>query len=303
MEDMKFAFVPGEQWDLNMKQERGQRPAYEFNKTRISVKRVINDMRANRPSAKVRAVENGDKQIADIYEGLIRNIANRSEFETVTDYAAEYQVAGGYAAWRVDVEYANDDIFDQDVWIRGIENPFCLYADPAARDFMKRDAEDWILTERITHGEFERRYGTEAEKSDFEGDVEFDDEDWMDEDTVRIAEYWYKKPYTKEIWQLEDGTVVDSESDEAGGIPPEAIVRTREVNANKICRVMASGQRLLTDPEDWAGRKFPFIVVYGEYIVVDGKTQWYGLVRHAKDAQRSYNVARTAVIESIAQAP
>ena len=303
MEDMKFCFVPGNQWDLNMKQERGQRPAYEFNKVRISVKRVINDMRANRPAGKVRAIEGGDKETAELYEGLIRNISNRSEFETITDYAAEYQVAGGFAAWRVDVDYADDDIFDQDIWVRGIENPYCLYHDPAAKDFMKRDAEDWILTERITHGEFERRFGEDAEKSDFQGDIEFDDEDWADEDDVRIAEYWYKKPVTKELWQLQDGAVVDSESDEAEAIPPEAILKTREVMTNKICRVMASGQRLLTEPEDWAGRKFPFVVVYGEYIVVDGKTQWYGLVRHAKDAQRSYNVARTSVIENIAQAP
>ena len=303
MEDMKFCFVPGNQWDLNMKQERGQRPAYEFNKVRISVKRVINDMRANRPAGKVRAIEGGDKETAELYEGLIRNISNRSEFETITDYAAEYQVAGGFAAWRVDVDYADDDIFDQDIWVRGIENPYCLYHDPAAKDFMKRDAEDWILTERITHGEFERRFGEDAEKSDFQGDIEFDDEDWADEDDVRIAEYWYKKPVTKELWQLQDGAVVDSESDEAEAIPPEAILKTREVMTNKICRVMASGQRLLTEPEDWAGRKFPFVVVYGEYIVVDGKTQWYGLVRHAKDAQRSYNVVRTGVIENIAQAP
>lgn len=304
MEDMKFAFVPGEQWDANMKQERGQRPCYEFNKVRISVKRVINDMRSNRPAGKVRAVEGGDKKIAELYEGLIRNIANRSEFETVTDYAAEYQVAGGYAAWRVDVEYANDDIFDQDIWIRGIENPFCLFHDPSAKDFMKRDADDWILTERITHREFEKRFGTEAEKSNFEGDSEFDDmDDWVNEDSVRIAEFWYKKPYTQEIWQLEDGTVVDSESDEAKGIDPAQIKRTREVFADKICRVMASGQRLLTEPEEWAGRKFPFVVVYGEYFVIDGKTQWYGLVRHAKDAQQSYNIARTSVIETIAQAP
>jgi hypothetical protein len=304
MEDMKFCFVPGEQWDTNMKQERGQRPCYEFNKVRISVKRVINDMRANRPSGKVRPVEGGDKKIAELYEGLIRNIANRSEFETVTDYAAEYQVAGGYSAWRIDVDYADDDIFEQDIWIRGIENPYCLWHDPSAKDFMKRDAEDWMLTERITYREFEKRFGKEAEKAEFEGADEFDDDEhWNSLDSVRVAEYWYKKPILKEIWQLEDGTVVDSESDEASGIPEEAIKARREVFADKICRVMASGTRLLTEPEEWAGRKFPFIVVYGEHFIVDGKTQWYGLVRHARDAQQSYNLARTSVIEAVAQQP
>ena len=303
MEDMKFTFVPGYQWDENMKQERGERPCYEFNKVRVSVKRVINEMRANRPSSKVRAVEGGDKKGADLRDGLIRNIFNRSEFDTVRDYAAEYQVGGGFAAWRVDTEYADDDVFEQDIWVRSIENPFCLYCDPSSKDFMKRDADDWILTERISDREYEARFPG-AEKSDFDDSLEFDDEeDWQDENSTRIAEYWFKKPHTKELWQLIDGTVVDSESDEAGGIPEQAIKQRREVFTNKICRVLASGQRLLTEPEEWAGRKFPFVVIYGEYVVIDGEPRWYGLTRHAKDAQRSYNLARTSTIETIAQTP
>ena len=52
MEDMKFVNVPGSQWDDNMKLERGNRPCYEFNKLRITCKRIINEMRANRPQGK-----------------------------------------------------------------------------------------------------------------------------------------------------------------------------------------------------------------------------------------------------------
>jgi len=306
MDDLKFINEPGAQWDANMKQARGDRPCYQYNKLRVTCKRIINDMRANRPSSKVRAVEGGDKDTAELYEGLIRNIHNRSEFETITDYAAEYQVGGGMACWRIDTEYSDDDAFNQDIWIRGIENPFCLYADPSAKDFMKRDADDWILTERITHREYEKRFPG-ADKSDFDVS-EFDDqEDWEDDDTVRIAEYWYKKPHSKELWLMQDGKVVDSETDEAQAIlaagGDEMIKRRRMVETSKICRVLASGERLLTEPMEWAGRKFPFVMVYGEYIVIDGKRMWFGLVRFARDAQQSYNVARTAVTETVAQAP
>ena len=65
MIDMKFTNVPGYQWTDNMKEERGNRPCYEFNKIRISCKRIINDMRANRPAGKVRAIEGGDVEIAE----------------------------------------------------------------------------------------------------------------------------------------------------------------------------------------------------------------------------------------------
>ena len=70
LEDLKFVHVPGEQWESTLKTERGERPCYEFNKTRITIKRVVNDIRANRPQGKVRAVEDGDKDTAEIMEGL-----------------------------------------------------------------------------------------------------------------------------------------------------------------------------------------------------------------------------------------
>jgi hypothetical protein len=44
-------------------------------------------------------------------------------------------------------------------------------------------------------------------------------------------------------------------------------------------------------------------MIYGEYKVIDGKVVWWGLHRFAKDAQRSYNVSRTAIDETIALAP
>src|SRR5688572_12222044 len=159
LEDLRFLHIPGEQWDASVKNERGDlRPIYEFNKLRITVKRIVNDMRANRPQGKVRAVEDGDKPTANVFEGLIRNIWNVSDGDTVIDHAAEYQVGGGMGAWRVTTEYADDQAFDQTISIKPIRNPFCLYADPAAQDLLKRDAMDWMLTDKISKDSFEARW-------------------------------------------------------------------------------------------------------------------------------------------------
>ena len=316
MDDLKFVNVPGSQWDDNMKQERGLRPCYEFNKLRISCKRVINDMRANRPGAKVRAVENGDKETADIREGLIRNIWQQSDADTVIDYAAEYQTSAGMAAWRVNTKYTHEDAFNQDIIIERFRNPFTVYCDPSARDILKRDANDWCITEKISHEAYEKRYPG-ADISSFEGDSsQFDDDDWTDEETVRIAEYWYKKDITKEIWRvmIDQGVdenqqplppkemIVDSTTDEARGIDPQQIAETRTINTHKICWAIVSGGRVL-DTGEFAGENFPFVMIYGEHAWIDGRDWWWGLPRFAKDAQRSYNVARTAISETIAQAP
>jgi hypothetical protein len=298
LEDIKFLHEPGAQWDETVKKERGDRPCYEFNKLRVTCKRVINHIRANRPQWKVRAVEDGDKDTADVYDGLLRNIWNVSDGDTIVDYAAEYVVGGGMGAWRVTTEYSNDSAFEQDIYIRAIKNPFCLYADPSATDSLKRDAEDWILTERISNKSYDERY-PKAKRVSFE-DIEFDDdEEWQGEEETRICEYWYKKPYKKTLALLPDGKTVEMDEVPKGVKP----VRTREVSCPKIYSVIASGDAILEGPTEWAGKYFPFVQPHGEWIVIDGKVHWYGLTRHSKDAQREYNFSRTAIAETIASTP
>ena len=167
MEDMKFIHEPGAQWDQSVKSERGDRPAYEFNKLRVTVKRIVNDIRANRPQGKVRATEDSDREKAEVFEGLIRNVWNVSDGDTVIDQAAEYMVGAGMGAWRISVDYSDDSAFDQDVKIEAIRNPFCLYADPSAEDPMKRDARYWFLTTRVSHEAFEEKYGKENKVVNF----------------------------------------------------------------------------------------------------------------------------------------
>lgn len=302
MEDLEFVTVPGNQWDDNMKQERGERPCYEFNKLRVTCKRVINEMRANRPSGKVRGVEDGDTETAEVYSGLIRNIWNNSDGDSVIDHAAEYQVQAGMGAWRISTRYVSDDVFDQDIVIESIPNPFCLYADPSSKDPLKRDAYDWILTERISKKEYKKRW-PKVQKVSWEGSEYDDDDEWEDDETIRIAEYWWKEPVIKEIWQLEDGKVIDSESDEAAAIDQELIKKRRTIETHKIMMCIASGEAILEKPIEQAGKEHRFVMIFGEYIIVDGKVLWFGLPRFAKDAQRSYNVSRTAITETIAQAP
>jgi hypothetical protein len=258
-------------------------------------------MRANRPAGKVRGVEGSDVDIAKIYDGLIRNIYNISDGDTVTDYAAEYQVDCGMGAWRIVTEYA-DDSFDQDIKLEALPNPLNLFSDPADKTMMKKNAKDWILTERISNDSFEKRW-PKAERIDFESHEFDDDEDWLSDDETRIAEYWYKEPTTKEIWLLEDGKVVDAESDEAKGIPKKAIKKTRTVETDKIMMCICSGEAILEGPTEWAGTMFPFVQIYGEYYVIDGKVYWHGAGRFSMDAQKNYNIARTSIAENIAQTP
>ena len=303
--DMRFVHEPGAQWDDTTKRERGERPCLEFNKLRVTIKRVVNDMRANRPQGKTRPVEDADIGTAETLEGLIRNIWNTSDADTAIDAAAEYQVAGGMGAWRITTKYMSDSSLDQDLAIEEIKNPFCLYADPSSQDRMKRDARYWFLTSKIAKSAFEAKYPN-AKAVNFEQD-DFDDADgeWEDDEAVRICEYWYQVPEQRTLYLLSNGATVDAASIDVNALASEGleILKERTFTAHKIKMCIMSGAAILEGPTDWAGDEFPFIQVFGEQMVLDGESIWFGLVRFAKDAQRAYNYSRTAAAESIALAP
>lgn len=299
--DMRFLNIKGAQWEgVPGSNQRGDRPKYEFNESKVKAKRLINEMRANRPAGKVRAVEDGDRDTAEVMEGLMRNVWTSSKGDHITDYAAEYQVGAGMGAWRITTEYASEDVFDQDIIYKPIMNPFCLWCDPAAKDQLKRDAMDWFYTERISKAAYEARW-PKAEVVSLEDGGQFDQDDaWRDDSEVRIGEYWWKQKGSKTIVQLRDGRVVDAKDYDG----PLDDLKTREVECWEIWMcVIGGGDTILEKPTKWPGKHFPFIVVYGEYKIIEGKIYWWGLTRDLIDPQQGFNAAMTSIVETINQSP
>jgi hypothetical protein len=320
-DDVKFAFVAGSQWDGHLGQYRGSRPKYEFNKLRPTIKQVINDNRKNTPAIKVRATEDGDKELADIRQGLIKNIESRSRADEVYDWGALYAITGGFGCWTIATQYADDGSFDQDIVIKRIQNPFSVWFDPAARELDRRDARFAFVENRMTKADFKAKYPkAEVKNFDSPGAVAGDHlDDWFGQDYVRIAEYWYKSAEKKTIHQLSDGRVVEAEewdpvaedaanppiSPQTGQpvTPPVTIVQSREVTVDKVKMEIISGAEVLEGPTDWAGKFIPIVPVWGDFINVDGRDEWYGMVRHSRDSQTLYNYNRSNTVEVIANQP
>jgi hypothetical protein len=226
-----------------------------------------------------------------------------------TAYATACLMAGsgGFGAWRLTTDYADDSAFEQDIFIREIRNPFSVFFDPAAQEWDRRDGLFAFVTNLISRDEFRNRW-PDAEMVDFEGPTSPEwHRDWFMEDRVRIAEYWCKKPATKTICLMSTGETVDKAEIEpvidelaAAG---RTIVREREVRCYKIYQHIVSGEGDLEPPTEWAGKYIPIVPVWGELINVDGQDVYSGMVRHSKDPARAYNFNRTALMEQAASAP
>jgi len=320
LDDLKFVMIAGHQWDGHLGEYRGNRPKYEFNKLRPTIKQVINDNRKNTPSIKVRATEDGDKELADIRQGLIRNVESRSKADEAYDWGAMYAITCGFGCWTIATEYADEGSFDQDICIKRIQNPLSVWFDPAARELDRRDARFAFIESRLSKADFKAKYPGKELKS-FDGPGRDGDRfgDWFGEDFVRIAEYWYKETAKKTIHQLSDGRVVDADewdalADDAANppidpqtgqpvSPPVTVVQSREVSTTKIRMEVISGAEVLEGPTDWAGKFIPIVPVWGDIVNVEGKDEWYGMTRMARDAQTLYNYNRSNLVEIIANQP
>lgn len=308
-ESMKFCYEPGGQWEDSVKRARGKkRITREFNETRVKVKSVVNHIRANRPAAKINPVEKGDIDTAEAMNGIWLNILNTSNADDITDFAAETQVAAGMGAWFVDTEYCEGSVDQQDIYLRSIRNPLCLVPDRNSKEQDKSDANHWNLYTNLSKTAYEAKYGKADKVASFEADdMDQDTNPQVDDDSVWVTAYWRKEPITKTLCRLVTGETVDKAT-----LSPEQLANIavsedgkpieRTFRSHKIVQYICSATEVI-ERNEWAGKEFPFVVVYGEYVVIDGKTCWSGITPYMMDAQRSHNETLTGVYETIALAP
>jgi len=303
------------QWPADVLATRGAvqgqtinaRPCLTINKLPQHVRQVTNDQRQNRPSGKVIPVDDdADIEIAEIYDGLVRHIEYISDADVAYDTACENQVAYGEGYFRILTEYCDDSSFEQDLKIGRIRNSFSVYMDPTIQDPCGSDAQWCIISEDLLKTEYTRQYPKATPISALQslgvGDQSLSQ--WLSEDTIRIAEYFYFE-HTAKTLNLYPGNVTafaGEPRDRQLRSVYEEPLRTRSVDVKQVKRIKTNGYDILEE-NDWAGKYIPVIRVIGNEFEVEGKVYVSGLVRNAKDAQRMYNYWVSQEAEMLALAP
>jgi hypothetical protein len=307
LDDIRFARL-AEQWpkDVLAKRLRDGRPCLTINRLPAFIRQVVNDARQNKPSITVHPADSGaDPATADIISGLIRNIEYASDADVAYDTALESAVTGGLGYFRIGLDYARDDGFEQDIRIQRIADPFSVYADPHST---AADSADWNLgfvVEAMPRTLFEKRFKG-AQKVDWNSDYHGVGSPWLDGDRVLVAEYWTREEVPARLLGLSDGQAVEAAVYEARKAEFEAlglsVVADRAIRSRRVRQRLLTGAEVL-DEIDWPGRFIPIVPVFGEELTVEGKRHFRSLVRDAKDPQRMFNYWRTASTELVALSP
>lgn len=296
-------FVAGEQWSSD---PSGDELRLTVNLLNPFLRQITAEARTANPSIKVIPVGNGaDIDIAEVRQGLIRNIEQQSNSESIYQLALWYAAASGEGYIFIDSEYCSDESFDQDLLLKACENPEKVFLDPLHTKVDGSDAEWAFVIEDISHDTLKRKFpksklGENIQQ--FGWDRLSLPGDWLDEETVRLAKYWVKERRPKTIWLVQDPlTLEQSVMTEQ---PPEDVVVLNKRTSHDIvvkCYLMNATEVL--EETTWPGKDIPIIKVTGDAFYVGGERVQYGAVRHAKDPQKQYNYFTSRQTEMVDLAP
>lgn len=327
-EDIRFARM-SEQWPDDVKKLRQQeaRPCLTINKLAPLIRQVVNEARQNKPGIKVSPVDSGaDVNTAEVISGLVRSIERNSEAEVAYDTAIDHAVSGGFGFFRLTTDYAHPMSFDQEIKIERIASALMVNWDVNSTKF---DASDWeyaFVSEFLTDEQFKKQYPGAA-PVDFEGEFSEMAQYWLQEEKVRLAEYWHRTETKKKIIQLSDGSIhredqmpkLAKQMLRAAGINTQGmskdemvravmagsgltVARERESTFYTVKRRIISGVEVLKE-ETWPGSMIPICPVWGDEVYFDGRRYFRSMIQDARDPQAMHNFWRSATTELVALAP
>lgn len=306
MDDLRFS--AGEQWDPVVLQQRKGLPCLVVNTIPQFTAQLVGDWRESRKAIKVVPSDNSDQDVASVRGDLIRNIEMQSRADRSYDQAFESMVQCGDAAFKVTVEYAKDDVFDQDIFIRPIEDALSVVWDRFSVDPTGRDAQRVFVDDRIPKEEFNRKWPGVGDGSSLMDNDNIDRvtmTGWVDSESYRVTEYWRMIEREKTLALFENGKMYEVDEDnyaeviEANGPP----VKTRIVWCRYAQMHYCTGTNILAGPYEYRLNRVPVIRMSGRIVNVSGRRVRYGLVRFMKDPSRLRNFWRSVAAEQLGYAP
>lgn len=278
IEDLKFASPDGdEQWDTTLKQQReaAGRPAMSFPRCHTFVQQVSNEARQKKPQIKFAPRLDQDKDTAECLEGMARYIQYDSQAQVAYETAIEYSAGGSFGYYRFLTDYCSDDSDDLELKVVPVLDPLTVYGVLVPACF-NRKVHYAFVVEDVPKDEYKAQYGDSEMASLSWADAGKRD-GWVNEDSVRIAEYWYVE-----------------ETKEKGKRRPKRVV--------KFCKT--NGMEILADSETtWPGSTIPIIAVLGKQMIMEGQPRLFSVVRPQKAAQQMINFAKSRIAETLQQSP
>lgn len=311
-------------------------PAMTFNILPTLIRRRLAARSRRRIGPKVTPISPGTRYegIAIIREGLIRNIDRLSNISRVDNTVSMNQLTFGISHYEVCIEYADADVFENNIVVKTDKNPWSVIFDPLATDSTAADARWGIKETVMSREEFKRAY-PKAQAVDIgsnpgeyftrpfgnrTGGAGAYVDDWITVDTVRVAIVWTMHTRMKQLAMLTNGDVIELEEGQDPAqvqIPygeegfefhtvvmdqKTGLYKVRDAEVRYARATMTNGLEVLSEPQEYPIDRIPLIRVPGWEIQTGNNLDRFSMITFSKDAVRFNNYVRSDRIEKIVYA-
>jgi hypothetical protein len=323
IDDLRF--LVGDQWEdyVRQRRESARKPVMTVNRLPAFIAQVVGSRRMSESVIKILPDTGGTKAVARIREDLARAVQKESRAEMAFDKAFENQVGCGIGNFKLELDYASDDVFDQKMMILPINDALSTVWDRKVTDPTGRDATHVFDVDTMKSDEFKKRWPW-ASPADIVVDVTLRGDlrmnGWIAIDDVRVVKYYRLKTRKRMLAMLTDQRVLDItdltddkkpgfDADKANSIMSQIATRAdgtpimREVDKPYVEMYICSGLDILEGPYRLNCSRVPIFRVPGwEITIGEWKHRW-GLIRFLKDPQRLHNFWRSVIAEKLMQTP
>jgi len=316
VEDVKF--MAGDQWEKWISDQRAsdQKPTLTFNRLPAFVAQVLGTRRLSTTDIKIIPDDAAHKEAAKVREGLIRSIQKLSKADIAYNKAMENQVIAGEGSFRIDLEYAYDDVFEQDAKIKGIQNPFAVVWDRQSVEPSGNDAGHCFVIDDMTPADFKLAWpnATSADLSTDTRTIGYDiGPDWATNDVIRVVDFWRMRSRIGIVALLQDEEGNEDVVD-ITDMPLEDFIDkivtdengnpvVREVDRKYVQMYKISATDILEGPYELPIDRVPVFRVPGWVINVGKQRRRFGLIRFLKDPQKLHNYWRSVIAEKLMLTP
>jgi hypothetical protein len=316
---MDYKFANGDeynnyQWPVDLYESRGARPSLTVNETRTHNDHIINEATQNKASVKYRPTAGeATAEAAEVYEGLYRHISNISNAQMAQGQAIKFQVDAGMGFTIIEADYVDaspipgPDAFNQEIYIRTVDDPLCVMLDCDAAEPDGSDARYGFKFTDRPKDEVTEEYPQLKNKLATANAVDGEASGWVREDHVRECVYYEVSEDKDELLGDDDGTVVFASS-----VPKslrkqweeEHEVRGSRLKSRPIIRKSVKSHLIigndLIETTDLPGTSVPIVPWYGRITVIDQILDRKGHTRSMISAQRMENYNWSGSVEYVA---
>lgn len=317
--DIRFAKVPGAQWEGSDNEQYQNKPKPENNKIARQINRILGQYERLEMNAKIiSASEKATDEDAELLQSRWRNDFNSSDGIEALNNAADEAFHGGFGAYKLIAKYEDDEVENEDYQNLSIEPVYSaassIVYNAGAYRKDKRDAtQGWHLI-RVNRHETEEEFGVSI-SSYPESTTNYNYFDWYCDNSkdVYIAHYYevIERRITEYdfggIKVIQDGRKLTDEYGQKFDRDIFNLLKNDNEYEKETKRIkyveyaLLSGDAFLINPRKTPFKTIPLIPQYGYHQILNGVEYYCGEVARQRDNQRFLNMGFGSMMELMAQ--